>query len=45
MSINNVEEIRELFGDFLIEEITTNYTMRGAHRQKKVVELLIRNCP
>lgn len=45
MSINNVQEIRKLFGDFYIEEITTSYMMPGAHRQKKVVELLIRNCP
>jgi len=43
MSINDVREIRELFGDFFIEEVTTSYTMPGAHRQKKVVELLIRN--
>lgn len=43
MSINDVQEIRKLFGDFFIEEVTTSYTMPGAHRQKKVVELLIRN--
>lgn len=43
MSINDVSEIRELFRNYSIEEVTTNYKMPGAHRQKKVVELLIKN--
>lgn len=43
MSINDVPEIRELFRDFFIEEVATNYTMPGAHKQKKVTELFIRN--
>ena len=44
MSINDVPEIRKLFKDCFIEEVTTNYKMRGAHKQKKVTELLIRSC-
>jgi len=43
MSINDVRELRELFSHLFIEEVATSYTMPGAHRQKKVVELLIRN--
>jgi len=43
MSINDVPEIRELFGDFLIEKVLTSYTMPGAHKQKRVTELLVRN--
>ena len=43
MSINDVREIRELFKDCSIEEVTTNYKMPGAHKQKRVTELLIRN--
>ncbi len=43
MSINNAKEIRELFKMFTIEEVSTSYTVAGAHKQKKVTELLIRN--
>jgi DNA adenine methylase len=43
MSINDVSEIRELFKDCPFEEVATNYKMPGAHKQKKVAELLIRN--
>ncbi|MBP7529224.1 MAG: DNA adenine methylase [Syntrophorhabdaceae bacterium] len=43
MSINDVPEIRELFRDCPIEEVMTNYKMPGAHKQKRVTELLIRN--
>ncbi len=43
MSINEVPEIRELFRGCSIEEVTTKYKMPGAHRQKRVTELLIRN--
>lgn len=43
MSINDVREIRELFKNCFIEEVATNYTMPGAHKQKKVTELLISN--
>jgi|GEM_PF-2810833 len=41
--ISDVRKIRELFIDFFIEEVATGYTMPGAHRQKRVVEPLIRN--
>ncbi|MBF0556737.1 MAG: hypothetical protein HQK96_19655 [Nitrospirae bacterium] len=40
MSINNVDEIRQLYSAFTIEEVETTYNM--SHK-KKVVELLIRN--
>ncbi len=43
LSINDVPAIREIFRDFLIEEVDTNYTVAGADKQKKVTELLIRN--
>ena len=43
MSINDVPEIRELFKDFNIEEVNTNYVLAGADKQKKVQELLIMN--
>ena len=43
MSINDVPEIRELFKDFNIEEVSTNYVLAGADKQKKVQELLIMN--
>jgi DNA adenine methylase len=41
MSINDVEDIRELFRDFHIEEVTTTYTCAG--KKKKAKELLIMN--
>ncbi|MBF0488168.1 MAG: DNA adenine methylase [Nitrospirae bacterium] len=40
MSINNVDEIKQLYSEFTIEEVETTYNM--SHK-KKVVELLIRN--
>ena len=43
MSINATPEIRELFKGFNIEEVSTNYTLAGAHKKKKVTELLIMN--
>ncbi|KJR41533.1 site-specific DNA methylase [Candidatus Magnetoovum chiemensis] len=43
MSINDVPEIRDLYEDFIIEEIGTTYSVSGAHGKKKVTELLIRN--
>ncbi len=43
MSINDVPEIRTLFKDFRIEEVSTSYSAGGAHRKKKVTELLIMN--
>jgi hypothetical protein len=36
-------EIRDLFGNFRIDEVSTNYLTGGADRKKKVTELLIRN--
>ena len=43
MSINDAEEIRTLFKDFKIEEVSTSYTAGGADKKKRVQELLIRN--
>ncbi len=43
VSINDVPEMRGLFKDYFVEEVTTNYKMPGAHRQKRITELLIRN--
>ncbi len=43
VSINDVREIRELFKDYSIEEVTTSYKMPGANKQKKVTELLVGN--
>jgi len=43
LSINDVPEIREAFGQFSIEEINTRYMAAGANRQKRVTELLIKN--
>jgi len=41
MSINDVPEIRELFKDFNIEEVSTNYTLSG--KWKAARELLVTN--
>jgi len=41
--MNNVPEISEIFSNFIIEDAITGYTMAGAHKQKQVIELLIRN--
>ena len=43
LSINDVEEIRRLFKDFYIETVETAYTACGAHKKKRVTELLIGN--
>lgn len=43
LSINDVEEIRQLFKAFKISEVETSYQMAGADRKKRVKELLIRN--
>lgn len=43
MSINDVPEIRRLFRGFNILEVDTSYSMPGAHRKKKITELLIMN--
>ena len=43
LSINDVDEIRELFKDFYIKRVDTVYTAAGAHRKKAVQELLIMN--
>lgn len=43
MSINDVPEIRKLFNDFYIEEVSTSYSAAGANKKKQVTELLIMN--
>ena len=43
MSINDTSEIRELYEDFNIQEVTTTYSAGGAHIKKHVTELLIMN--
>lgn len=43
MSINDVPEIRTLFGSFRIQEVDTTYLASGAHKPKKVTELLVMN--
>ena len=43
MSINDTEEIRELFKSFKLERVKTVYTVSGGSRSKKVQELLIMN--
>lgn len=41
LSINNDEEIIELFSEFKIEEVETHYTTGGVGQRKDVTELLI----
>jgi DNA adenine methylase len=41
MSINDTPEIRSLFKGFTIKEAATTYTAAGAHKKKRVTELLI----
>lgn len=41
-SINDVKEIREMFGDFYIQKVNTTYTCAKT-KKKKVTELLITN--
>lgn len=43
MSINDAEEIRDLYKEFTIETVKTTYSAGGANRKKQVQELLIRN--
>lgn len=43
LSINDVPEIRKIFGKFYIEEVETTYSAAGADKKKKVTELLIMN--
>jgi DNA adenine methylase len=43
MSINDVPEIRIMFKHFDIHEVPTSYLVAGADRQKKVMELVIKN--
>jgi hypothetical protein len=33
----------EIFQDFKVEEVDTNYVLAGANRKKKVTELLVMN--
>lgn len=43
LSINDVDHIRDLFQDFRIEVVRTLYSAAGAHKKKRVNELLIMN--
>lgn len=43
MSINNVPEIREMFGQFDIMEASTKYSVGAGGRQTNVTELVIAN--
>jgi DNA adenine methylase len=43
LSINDVPEIRQLFGGFRIQEVDTTYLVAGKYGKKKVTELLIKN--
>lgn len=43
MSINDAEEIRDLFKEFKIETVKTSYSAGGANKKKPVQELLISN--
>lgn len=43
MSINDTPETRQLFKNFFLQEITTSYSLAGANKKKKVIELLIAN--
>jgi DNA adenine methylase len=43
MSINDVPAIRSLFKGFRIESVATTYNVAGAHKKKKVNELLVMN--
>lgn len=45
MSINDAYEIRTMFKDFNIESVDTTYSAGGAHKKKRVSELLISNFP
>mgnify|MGYP001388121462 CR=1 FL=1 len=43
MSINDTEEIQNLFREFTIETVPTSYSAGGANKKKQVNELLIMN--
>jgi len=43
LSINDVDDIRDLFKDFNIESVETSYSAAGANKKKRVSELLISN--
>jgi hypothetical protein len=43
MSINDEPEIRQLYKDFIIQEVQTTYITAGANKRKRVTELLIMN--
>lgn len=43
LSINDVDQIRDLFDCFHIETVNTTYSAAGANKKKPVNELLIRN--
>lgn len=41
MSINDHPDIRQLFGQFAIDEVQTSYSVGGGHHSKSVTELVI----
>ena len=43
LSLNDVPEVRELFQDFNIQTVDTNYSLGGADKKKRVSELVIMN--
>jgi len=43
LSINDVDEIRDIFKGFYIEKVNTSYSAGGANKKKRVTELLIMN--
>lgn len=43
LSINDVPEIREIFGGFRLQEVQTKYSVGQATRAKDVPELLVMN--
>ncbi|MCX5802552.1 MAG: hypothetical protein NTU69_03285 [Proteobacteria bacterium] len=45
MSINDTPEIREIYKNFTIEEVTTTYSCASAGNKVRATELLIMNYP
>jgi DNA adenine methylase len=45
MSINDTPEVRKIFGEFKIREVTTRYTVGNAKKSDAVTELLVMNYP
>ncbi|NPU85562.1 MAG: DNA adenine methylase [Syntrophaceae bacterium] len=43
LSINDTPEVRQIFKGFVLEEVTTSYTIAGGNHHKRAAELLIRN--